>query len=405
VVAGDLVYLRAGTYAPFTLSGRSGTEARPIVFAGYPGDASRPVIDGAEVATWVVNLNNVHDVVVRNLEVIRGRAPGQNGGGILVNGSYRVTVEDNVLHDNSAYGVRSVQSTYIAIRDNDIYGNAAGIEIRYQGEGTQVLDNLVHDQDRMMTNTVGGNDDTGAQAIIFVRSTGTVLAKGNRMWQNRAQSYDYGHDGGAFEIYSASNVTMTDNVMWDNDTTFESGTDSGVECANNVFARNIAYDDNPNTLSLGMILRCARDMVIAHNTFQNLDYWVFDINTNSTSYSGKIDGVRILNNVTSMNNGKIYAFGAGIPLATMTIDHNLDYNPGRYIASVSGYGNATTTAQLTSWTGKQANGVNAAPGFVDGGAFDFRLMANSPALDRGTVVPAWSAGYAGAAPDMGRYER
>jgi len=268
-----------------------------------------------------------------------------------------------------------------------------------------VLDNLVHDQDRMMTNTVGGGDDTGAQGIGFVRSTGAVLAQGNRLWKNRAQSYDYGHDGGAFEIYSASNVTMTDNVMWDNDGIFESGTDSGVECANNVFARNIAYDDNPNTLNPGMILRCARNMLVANNTFMNLDYWVYDINTNSTSYSGKIDGLRIINNVVSMNNGKIYGLGAGIPLSTMTIDYNLDYNPGRYVASVSGYGNATTTAQLTSWTGKQASGVNAAPSFVNGAALDFRLTAASAAIDKGTSLPDWTSGYTGNAPDMGRYER
>jgi hypothetical protein len=89
----------------------------------------------------------------------------------------------------------------------------------------------------------------------------------------------------------------------------------------------------------------------------------------------------------------------------MTIDYNLDYNPGRYIASVSGYGNATTTAQFTSWTGKQAHGVNATPGFVNGAAFDFRLVSTSAAVDRGTVLSPWTDGYTLAAPDLGRFER
>ena len=74
------------------------------------------------------------------------------------------------------------------------------------------------------------------------RSTGHVLASGNRVWGNRAPSYDYGWDGSAFEIYGASNVTITDNVAWDNENVLETGTDkSGPACSGNVFARNVAY--------------------------------------------------------------------------------------------------------------------------------------------------------------------
>jgi len=200
-------------------------------------------------------------------------------------------------------------------------------------------------------------------------------------------------------------VTITDNVMWNTHGTLETGTNSGAECANNVFARNISYDNDPDIRTVGMVLRCARNMLVAHNTFQNLDWWVYDINMNSKSFSGNIEGLRIINNIVSMNNGKIYGFGAGVPLSTMTIDYNLDYNPTSNVATVSGYGTAATTAQLTSWTGKQANGVNAAPGFMNGSGLDFRLAAGSAAIDRGTVLAPWSNGYNGATPDMGRHER
>ena len=363
-----------------------------------------PILDGANAATWVVNVSNVHDVTLQRLEVTGGYAERHNGGGILINNSTRVQVTDSTLHDNSAYGVRSYQSTYVTIQGNEVYGNAKGVDIRYQGEGTMVLDNRVHDQDRMMVNTVGGNDDTGAQGIGFNKTTGATLARGNFLWNNRAPSYDYGMDGGAFEIYAASNVTITGNAMWDSHNVLETGTDGVLACSNNVFARNLAWDGNDSTRTVGLVLRCAKDMLVVHNTFVELDYWIYDVNTNSTSYSGKVDGLRIVNNVNVMKEGKIYALGAGIPLSTMTIDYNLDYNPGRIIAVIDGYGTATTTAQMTSLSGKQTNGVNAPPQFRDAAACDYALMSTSPAVDGASVLASWNDDYRGGAPDIGRHE-
>jgi parallel beta-helix repeat protein len=400
---GDVIYIRAGTYAGFSMNGRSGTPSAPITFTRYPGD-SRPIIDGKGAVTYVINLQNLHDVRVSWLQVTGAQAPGQTGAGIQVYASSKVVISDNVLHDNSAYGVRIYNSTYTIAERNDIYGNGTGVDVRNQGEGVQILYNDVHNQDRMLTNTAGGNDDTGALGIGFVRTTGATLAKGNRIWGNRAVSYDYGHDGGALEVYGASNVTMTENVMWDNEGVFESGTDSGTACANNVFTRNIAYDNNANQLNPGLYLRCASNMLIAHNTFQNLDYWVYAIDRASTTYSGAIDGIRIINNAVSMNGGKIYSFGANVPLSTYTIDYNLDYAPNGTVAYVSGVGTATTTAQFTALTGKQAHGVNAAPGFVNGAAYDFRLTSSSSAKDKATVLSGVTGSYVGVAPDMGRYE-
>ncbi len=400
---GDVIYIRAGTYAGFSMNGRSGTPAAPIVFTRYPGEG-RPVINGNGSVIYVINLQNLHDVRLSGLEVTGAQAPGQTGAGVQVYASSNVVVQDSVLHDNSAYGIRIYNSTYTIAERNDIYGNGTGVDVRNAGQGVQILYNDVHDQDRMLTNTVGGGDDTGALGIGFVRTTGATLAKGNRIWGNRAVSYDYGHDGGALEVYGASNVTMTENVMWDNEGVYESGTDSGTPCANNVFTRNIAYDNNPNQLNQGMYLRCAGNMLIAHNTFQNLDFWVYAIDRASTSYSGAIDGIRIINNVVSMNSGKIYSIGANVPMSTYTFDYNLDYNPGHTIAFVSGVGTATTTAQFTAQTGKQAHGVNAAPSFVNGSAYDFRLTSSSSAINKATNLTGVTGPYVGTAPDIGRFE-
>jgi len=403
-VAGDLIYVRAGTYAPFSMR-RSGTAVNPIIFAGYPDDAALPLIDGYDVVDFTIDLGFVAHVQLRRLEVTGGYMDRQNGGGILINNSSHVVVEGSVIHDNKAFGIRSYASTNVTIRNNDIYGNAMGVEVRHAGQGTRILDNDIHDQDQMMVNTVGGNDDTGGQGVGFVKTTGATLAQGNRLWRNRAPSYDYIHDGGAFEIYGASNVTMTDNVMWDNHNVLETGTDSGVRCADNVFTRNVAWDDNPNTRSVGIMMRCGSNMLIAHNTFVNLNLWVYAIDLGSADFSGQIDGLRIVNNIASMKEGKIYGIGGDIPLSTMTIDYNLDYNPGYFVASVADYGNTTSTAQLTAWTGKQANGINGDPRLVSTGTTpDAHLRADSPAIDAGARLPGVNDSYNGVAPDVGRYE-
>ena len=43
--------------------------------------------------------------------------------------------------------------------------------------------------------------------------------------------------------------------------------------------------------------------------------------------------------------------------------------------------------------------------FVDRAGFDFRLRADSPAVDAGEAVPPWTDGFAGKAPDFGAFER
>jgi hypothetical protein len=61
--------------------------------------------------------------------------------------------------------------------------------------------------------------------------------------------------------------------------------------------------------------------------------------------------------------------------------------------------------------GHESNGVTGVPVYVDSAGFDagtmtgnFRLTASSPGYDEGEVIPNFSDGYMGAAPDMGAHE-
>ena len=176
-----------------------------------------------------------------------------------------------------------------------------------------------------------------------------MLACGNLIHANRAPSYDYGWDGGAFEIYGASNVTMTDNVIYDNENILETGTDGVYACSGNTFTRNVACGAVTQGRSWGMFLRCGEQMLVANNTFVDVQGFVFSLGSDSATYSGRIDGLRILNNVMDVTGtgAKIYGLVTAMP-STVRIDRNLVRTTGNVATLPDG---RTTTSQARSAAG------------------------------------------------------
>jgi parallel beta-helix repeat protein len=403
VPPGATVLVRSGSYTGFLMR-RSGAAGQPILFAGYPGDA-RPVIAGNATTVNVIRLSAVHDVQLAGL-VVQGAAADKSGSGVRVeNGSTRIAISGSLLRDNKSYGISVSSSNYVTIADNEVTGNAEGIYVSRGGEGVVITGNRVHDQDHLVVNTPGGNDDHGAVGIAFVKTTGHITASGNLLWANRGPSYDYGFDGGAFEIFGASHVSMLDNRMWNNKNVLETGTDGELACSDNLFARNVAYGATTAGSSVGLMLRCDTGDRIVNNTFYGLDDWVFTVTNGGGSYGSTVQGLTVVNNVIAQEAGKLYAFMTALP-SSVTINNNLLYNAksGGTLAYVAGKGSTSSLTTLRSWTGFETTGLNAAPGFLDSAAWDLHLRADSPAVDRGRLVATITDGFSGAAPDIGRYE-
>ena len=294
----------------------------------------------------------------------------------------------------------------MTIANNDIYGNACGVKIGTGNEGTVVRDNRVHDNDRMMVNTADvSGDDVGGEAIALVHSTGHVLVSDNQIWGNRAVSYDYGYDGGAFSIYAASNWTITGNTTWNNRNILETGTDATkTPCANNTFTRNLNYGATTVDMTVGMVLRCAQNMLVANNTFRGMQGWVFAISHNDGTWGGSVDGLTIVNNVISVSTGKIFGIDTDLP-TSVVIDFNLLQNTGSgYLATFKGTGTLTLSG-FRQMTGFEMHGMLADPLFVDAGHNNYQLQAGSPAVDTGVIVADVTNGFTGSAPDLGFAER
>jgi parallel beta-helix repeat protein len=340
----------------------------------------------------------------------QGSQSAQNAGVDVLDGSSYITVSSGRIANNHSYGVDVNGSTYVTISGNTITGNDTGIRINRAGAGVLIDSNDVVNNTGMVVNDPAPGTDWGAVGISFLHTVGPLVARNNTIHGNRAQSDDYGYDGGAFEIYGSSGATMASNRIWDNQDVLETGTD-GVQCANNVFVRNVAWGGNNKALVTprgpqvnGIILRCGQNMLIANNTFQDLDYWVYDISA-SGGFAGNIAGFKIENNVAYQASNKIYAIEVALP-SDAVIDHNVSYNAQfAPFASVPGTSFVKDIASFRSLEGgREGLGKYANPLFANLGGLDFRLAAGSPAIDAGVAIAGVTDGYRGAAPDAGAYE-
>lgn len=389
-IATGVVNIRGGTYAGFLLK-RSG-----LTFVSYPGETV--TVSGG---TNVIFIDGVSSATLRNL-VIRG-AVGPRGSGVLVGSSSNVRIEGSTIRDNRSYGVRTWHSTYVTIKGNEITKNDEGVRLSYRATGNQVLDNRIYHNDRMIDDS--SPDQGGGIGVVFLQSTGAVLAKGNQVWGNRAPDRTYGYDGGAFEIFGASDVTITENVMWDNKHVMETGTAGGYECRNNKFTRNVAYAASTKPgYAHGLLFTCMSDSVVANNTMRGFDQAAVNIvNQASYKYGGSIERLTLRNNILVSDGPAIY-YLHDVP-SSVSVDRNLIWNRGgTSMAYVVGSGSIHGFSNLQSRTGLDRNGFNADPRFVDLGGHDYRLQTTSPAIDRGWSVYGVTEGYLGAAPDIGRYE-
>ncbi|HEX8158963.1 MAG TPA: right-handed parallel beta-helix repeat-containing protein [Solirubrobacteraceae bacterium] len=395
---GTTVYVRGGRYAGFLMAS-SGRPGAPITIKAY-SPRSRPVLRPAGASTEVVELRRVHDVVLQGMTVTE--APKQWGAGVRINDSSAIRIARMTLLRNHSYGIKVKGSSDVLVTQNRMTRNETGIEISGGGEGVVISDNDIYRNDHLIVNDATPGNDRGANGTVFHKTTGHIRVTGNRIWGNRGPSHDWVNDGGAFEVYAASNLEISENVVWDNENVMETGTDGSAPCAHNRFYRNVAYAGG-QLPSGGMILRCASDMLVANNTLAGIDRFAFDVKANDARYGGSVEGLRIVNNVASSPD-RVYSIDSALP-ATVQIDRNLAFNPtGSWLAYVSGHGNTRDLAVFSTWSGYERSGVTGDPLFVDPAGRDYRLSPGSPAADRGMSVPGVTDGSRGPAPDLGRWE-
>ncbi|HYH75541.1 MAG TPA: right-handed parallel beta-helix repeat-containing protein, partial [Candidatus Saccharimonadales bacterium] len=313
---GATIRVKAGTYAPFSVT-------RPgLTITSATNE--KVVIKGTASVKHVVAINASKTTL--SGMTVTGCVPSTAGNsGVYVGNTTGVTVSKMTIADSrgknshglpvGCYGISTIGANSFTLSNNDIYHNGSGINVSGGGQNGKVLNNKIHDNDVIIWNTpksVNDNDDYGGVAITFDSITASPgpLAQGNTLYNNAGPSQDYVADGGGFEIFKASNVQMVRNKIYNNDNIIETGTDGSALCSNNVFSNNTASGRTTGSTlksSVGMILRCNKNMTVTANTLGPVDSWMFDIETGG-AYGSSVDGLAITNNkVTQRGGAAVYA--------------------------------------------------------------------------------------------------
>ena len=361
---GATILVGSGSYQPFAV-----TKPGQNVQAQAGADAQ--VVGAAGVRDVV--LVDAPGTIIQGLTVSGCVPESEPSGGLGDNGSSAVRIDDGAtgvrvqgvtIRDSrgtnsnglpfGCYGVFVHNADASQIVGNDISGTGTGVYLNGGGRLAVIADNRIHDNDVLIRNTPGGDDDYGANGITFanVDALPGAVATGNTITGNSGPSSDYEYDGGAFEIYNSSHVQILANTISDNENVLETGTSPDGnnplgDCVGNTFAGNVASGRAGGSglqRSIGMILRCATAMVVHGNTFTDIDWWVYDIFTDD-KFSSDVNGLAITGNTVSQDQ-KVYHLAVDPLAALLVVDANRVHFTGEIFAS---YEDGTTSPDLADW--------------------------------------------------------
>jgi len=392
LVAGDTVYIKAGTYHERVIAQNSGNASGAITYAAYPG--ATVTIDGSGITLPVdqaglFEVSNKSHIRISGLRVINAR-PNADNAGILINNSSYITVEKNSTYNTMSSGIGVWGSDHVVIDGNTVVLACNG----------------------------------GFQECITIAGTDTFEVKNNEVDQCRKESIDakdgasngkvyrnHAHDGVAVGIYVDAwdkhtfNIEVFQNVVHDiNADGFDVASEMGGLLENVSIYNNIAYHNRyvGAVISIngpgGAQGRPMNGVYVINNTFYNNGWetWGGGIAVDNPD----AESVVIRNNIASQNLYFQMVVDASMPAQNVTIDHNL----------IDGY-------RGTEGETRGVDYVEGSPLFVNAASADFHLQGNSPAIDAGSATGAPGNDFAGtlrpqdgdddgaAAYDIGAYER
>ncbi len=263
----------------------------------------------------------------------------------------------------------------------------------------------------------------GPQAISLFNTAGNHVLRYNECWSDLEHMFNDVIGGGSNGSYQGAPGPDSDiygNIVshcWDDGLEVEGGnrntrvwgnyitqTFMGIGNAatsigplyvwRNVFARSQQRPDGGGGNFLKMGYASSEDwmtghMYVFHNTLYRADDWL---------PTGGLGGARLVKHVVSRNN---------ILQVRGLRDQSLSRNP---LNSDTSYDYDLFNGRIPD--GVEAHGLRGEPIYAPGAGFDaaamtgmFRLAPNSPGVGAGEVIPNFSDGFSGKAPDLGAHFR
>jgi len=388
LVAGDTVYIRAGTYNERVVPQNSGSAGNYITYSAYPGETV--IIDGTGITE-----GNDGVVVSQSYIKLEGlEVRNWNETGIWMENAGYIEISDCVVHDVS-YGIGFSDGSHDFVLNRvEMY--------RFDGFGFDA-------------SPAGGADCYNGTLNDCVAHTG-------RQPGQNVDGFALGHG-------NQHDITFNRCVAYDVFDGFDIGENAGTQ-ANIVLNRCLSYDCSNDGFKLtggGEMVNC----LSYHNQNSNLGLYLGD----NTSGTVTLHSCTLMDSETftiyvedTSNSLHMYnciiAGGDNIGLSftqrdasNYTGDYNLFHNDGERAISV-GYEDDFSLSQIesgawTAYSGQDAHSLvahSATEIFVDPTGFNLHLLSTSNAVDNGTSTDAPSDDYdgiprpQGSGYDIGAYE-
>ncbi len=362
LVAGDTVYIRAGTYQERVIPQNSGSDGNHyITYAAYPGE--KVTIDGNGVS--VPADEGLFHVAGRNYIRISGlRAINSTYAGILIDNSGHIIVEKNYTYNTASSGIGVWGSNNIIVDGNEVelacYNGMQESLTVADTDTFEVKNNHVH-------NGIAGYDKEG-----IVAKDGSSNGKVYRNHVHHTQAVGIYVDAAGKRTF---NIDVFQNVVHDvSDNGFSIASEVGGPLENIRLYNNVAYHNKYAGIWLSGCCPASashpiRDIKIINNTLYNNGWepWGGGIGLENP----EVQNVTIRNNICSQNLSFQIAVDASIPTETLTVDHNL----------IDGYRGGEGEIYGDDY-------VEGAPLFANPSGADFHLQPDSPAIDMGSSIDA-----------------
>ncbi len=183
ILPGDTVFFKKNeSFIGTLMIIRGGNLTHPVVYTHY-GIGLLPVFSNH--TSDVINLYNVQHVIIDGIKII----------------DHSISKTDHSITAKISYAINVDKSTYCTIRNCDISLVGIGISVTEGSDFTTIQGNHIYNL-RMVRNTplaVNSNDDYGANPVVIGSSNNKVF--NNYFEECWANSYDYGYDGGAIELF------------------------------------------------------------------------------------------------------------------------------------------------------------------------------------------------------------
>ncbi len=368
-IAGDTVFIKAGTYDESVSVAHSGTPSKPITFSAYPGDEQRVLID----ETFTIS--------GRSHIKVSGLRRNLGGVGFLVEGpGAGIVLEGNYTYGTSSSGIgvwgvpwQSDPGDYDNIQDVVIRGNTVEracdggwdecITLANGVKGFEISNNIVKN---------GGDGSNGGEGIDIKEGCSNGVIASNHIY-NLSRRGIY-LDGGRNEPPFAKPVVEE------------------IEIYNNVIHGNQGQGIAIMTEGPGDV----RFIKIYNNLlYENAEDGIM--------YYKHPEGSGVVHDVTAINNVCYSNPRYGI-LSNFSTSYNMLFRNNIC------YQNGTDMWLQSGSNSQDHNLIGTNPQFIDASAGNFRLQSISPAIDSGnaTLAPGFDLdGMArphGAGFDIGAYE-